>query len=124
MMIMMHFSGTLAEFLIQFVDKYRQYKWEIKDEVVNIYPSEKFREFLLPKILEVEIQSFSIRPKTSCWTFERQLSEIAAVKQVTDTYGLVPAGLNFTGVQIPQLGRNFALDVSSVTVRSLLNRVV
>jgi hypothetical protein len=34
------------------------------------------------------------------------------------------SGRNFTGVYLPQLGRNFNLDLSNTTLESLLNKVI
>jgi hypothetical protein len=117
-------SGTLSDLLTQFAEEYPEYDWEIKDSVVNIHPKKPFRDNVLGKILEVQVPSFSVTPKTNCWTLESRLTQIAGVKEITDAYGLQPQGLNFSGPQIPQLGRNFTLELTNVTIRSLLNRVV
>lgn len=40
------------------------------------------------------------------------------------TYGTSYRERNFRGGYIPQVGQNFALDVSNMTLRSTLNKVI
>lgn len=116
--------GTLAELLTQLVAQYDQYRWEIRDGVVNVFPREKYRDFIMERMLQANIEDLSIKEGTSCWALEDVLANSAGVKDVGDVYGLVRAGLNFSGFYFPQLGRHFTLDISNMTLQAALNTVV
>lgn len=117
-------KGALSDLLTQFVTRHDQYTWEIKDGVVNVFPHDSHRDAVLDELLQTEISSFAVQEKTSCWTLEDSLVNTPEVKRVLSIHGLTPRGRNHVGFYIPQVGRNFTLEVSNTSLRSILNQVV
>jgi hypothetical protein len=117
-------GGTLSEFLLRFVAQHQEYMWAINDEVLNIFPKEKYRDPIFKQLLGTELKTFSIREKTSCWALEDALVSTPEIKKALEALALQVSGRNFSGAYLPQLGRNFRLDISNTTLESLLNRVI
>lgn len=117
-------NGTLSELLTQFVTQHKQYVWEIRDGTVNVFPSENHRDPILKELLATEISKLSIKENTSAWELQNSLISAPEILKKREAYRIRPAGLNFTGLYFPQLGRDFTLDVSNVTMRWILNRVI
>lgn len=116
--------GPLTDLLTQFVRQHNQYTWEIKDGVVNIFPKSNYRDFVLDELLKVQISQFSVKENTGCWRLVDSLTNTVEVQNVLKTYGLARSGLNFSGGYFPQVGRHFKLDVSDMTVKTILNKVI
>lgn len=117
-------GGTLSEFLTRFVAQNEEYTWEIKDQVLSVFPKEKYRDPVFKELLGTHIKAFSISEKTSCWALEDTLLSTTEVKKILDAHALQVSGRNFSGAYIPQLGRSFKLDLSNTTLESLLNTVI
>lgn len=117
-------KGTLTDLLTQFARQHNQYTWKIKDGVVNIFPKQNYRDFVLDELLTVQISKFSVRENSSCFTLEESLTNTVEVRKILQTYGLARSGLNFSGVYFPQVGRHFKLDVSDMPVKTILNKVI
>lgn len=116
--------GTLTDLLTQFVNQHNQYTWEIKDGVVNIFPKPGYRDFILDELLKVKIRNFSVKENSGCLKLADSLTDTVEVQKVLKTYGMTRSGSNFSGAYFPQLGRRFKLDVSNMTVKAILNRVI
>lgn len=117
-------GGTLSELLTRFVAQHEEYTWEIQDEVVRVFPKEKYRDPDFKELLGTQLKTFSISEKTSCWALEDALVSTPEIKKILEAHSLQVSGRNFTGVYLPQLGRNFKLEVSNTTLGSLLNTVI
>lgn len=117
-------GGTLSELLTQFVARHNQYTWEIKDGVVNVFPKDGRRHPLFGELLETTISGFSINENTDCWTVADSLVTTPEIKQILEINGTTYRRRSFSGAYIPQLGRNFKLGVSNMTLRSILNKVI
>jgi hypothetical protein len=117
-------KGTLSDLLTQFARQHNQYTWEIKDGVVNIFPKQNYRDFVLDELLTVQISTFSVPENSSCFKLEESLTNTLEVRKILQTYGLSRSGLNFSGAYFPQVGRHFKLDVSEMTVKTILNKVI
>jgi hypothetical protein len=117
-------KGTLSELLSQFVVQHGQYAWEIRDGVVNIFPKDDYRDALFHNLLDTRIGRFTVKENTSCWTLAETLVSTPEMKGVLEAYGISYRAPDFSGFYIPQAGRHFKLDVSNVTLRSILNSVV
>jgi hypothetical protein len=117
-------GGTLSEFLTGFVAQHQEYTWEINDGVLNIFPKEKYRDPVFKKLLGTQLKTFSIPEKTSCWALEDALISTPEIKKALEAHALQVSGRNFSGTYLPQLGRNFRLDISNTTLESLLNTVI
>jgi len=117
-------GGTLSQFLNRFVAQHEEYTWELKDEVVSVFPKEKYRDPIFKELLGTRLKTFSIPEKTNCWALEDALVKTPEIKKVLEAHFLQVSGRNFSGGYLPQLGRNFKLDVSNTTLGSLLNTVI
>ena len=117
-------DGTLPELLDQFVKQTGRYEWFIEKGVVNIYPREQHRDAFLAQILSVRVKSFDVKKGTSCWDLQKLLFETPEIKSVMDLEGIEPAGTNFSGFYIPQLGRDFSIHVSNRKVKEILNQII
>lgn len=121
-------KGNLPDLLTQIIDQANraqdQYEWEIKDNVVNIFPKDKYRDLTLKSLLETNISSFSVKEKTGAATFTESLVETPEIKKFLETNGISYRRQIPNGFYIPQLGSNFTLNVSNITLRSILDKVI
>ena len=119
-------DGTLPELLDQFVSQNPKYDWFIENGVVNIFPRAQHRDPFLAEILSLRFKSFAIKKGTSSWALEELLFTSPEIKAVLDAKGIESAGsiANFSGGYIPQLGRDFSLNLSDSTTKQILNHVV
>jgi hypothetical protein len=117
-------KGTLTDLLTQFVKRHNQYTWKIEDGVVNILPKSNYRDFVLDELLKVQISKFSVKENTGCWTLVDSLTNTVEAQNVLKTYRMTRSGLNFSGGYFPQLGRQFKLDVTDMTLKTILNKVI
>ncbi|HEU4506635.1 MAG TPA: hypothetical protein VFR78_00255 [Pyrinomonadaceae bacterium] len=119
-------DGTLPELLDQFVSQNPKYDWFIENGVVNIFPRASHRDPFLAEILSLRLKSFAVNKGTSSWKLEELLFTSAEIKAVLDARGIESAGsiANFSGGYIPQLGRDFSLNLSGSTAKEILNHVV
>jgi hypothetical protein len=117
-------KGTLAELLSKLVTQHRQYDWQIRDGVVYVFPKDNYRDALFHHLLETKIRRFSVRENTSCWTLTESLAGTPEMKKILEANGTTYRAPSFTGPYIPQVGRHFKLDVSDLTLKSILDRVI
>jgi hypothetical protein len=117
-------KGTLTDLLTQFAKQHNEYTWEIKDGVVNVFPKYNYRNSVLDELLRVQISKFSVKENSSCWALVESLTNTVEVRNVLKTYGMTRSGLNFSGAYFPQVGRHFKLDVSDMTLKTILNKVI
>jgi len=117
-------KGTLTDLLNQFVKQHNQCTWEIEDGAVNIFPKSNFRDSVLAELLNVQIGKFSVKENSGCWALVDSLTNTVEVQKVLKTHMMTRSGLNFSGAYFPQLGRHFKLDVSDITLKTILNKVV
>lgn len=117
-------KGSLSDLLNEFVARHDQYGWEIKAGVVNIFPKDSYRDALFRDLLATQIDRFAVKKKTSCLDLAKSLAATPEVRKVLAAYGTSYRERNFTGSYIPQVGQNFALDVSNMTLKSMLNKVI
>ena len=116
-------KGTVAELLNQFVRAHNLYTWQTVDGVINIFPKDNYRDLAIADLLKTQIASFKIEQNTSCFRLVDSLLATPEVKKQMAASGIKQSGLNFSGGYFPQLGRTFTLDVSDMTLRSILNKV-
>jgi hypothetical protein len=119
-------NERLEEVFNQIVEQMENYKWEINDDVINIFPI-KGRDERFEKLLGINIQRF---------TFEKGKT----VEDITTNIQLLPEFLRFMGknklvftgmragadfILKAQYGRtiNVGMDFSNLTFRDLLNKI-
>jgi hypothetical protein len=117
-------KGSLSDLLNDFVARHQQYAWEIRDGVVNIFPKDNYRDALFRDLLATQIDSFAVKKNTNCFELAKSLAATSEVKKVLAIYGTSYRERSFSGGYFPQVGQNFALDVSNMTLRSTLNKVI
>ena len=79
---------------------------------------------MLDELLNVQISRFSVKANSGCSALVDSLTNTVEVQKVLKTRGMTRGGLNFSGAYFPQLGRHFKLDVSDMTVKTILNKVI
>jgi hypothetical protein len=116
-------SGTLKDALNSVVSQNPLYTWNIEDDVVNVFPKNN-REPLLKALLEARIETISIPPGTSRFSFRESLIKSPELKGILASFGVESNNEVFLSRDIAALGRGFSLSLSDVTVKSILNRVI
>ena len=117
-------EGTLSDLLTQFTARYDRYAWNIQGGVVNVSPKDAYRDTLFRDLLETGISRFSVKKNTSCRDLVRSLVETPEIRRVIEGHGTRYRARNFSGAYIPQVGREFTLDLSGVALKPLLNKVI
>ena len=119
-------NGTLSQVLDQIVDQMKNYKWEISDDVVNIFPV-KGRDPRFKELLETNISQFRLPGKS-------RVKDITAQIQLSREFNswLRKNDLHFIGSRSgadalidAQYGRQVepAMSFSKLTFRDLLNKI-
>jgi hypothetical protein len=116
--------GTLRQLLAQFVAEHQEYAWEIRNGVVSVFPKEQYRDAVLTQLLATEISSFSVKKRTSCWALSGALAATPEIKSILDANRMTHSPGYVGGFYVPQLGKNFALTVSQMNLKSILDKVV
>jgi hypothetical protein len=121
-------KGTLSDLLDQIISqinkKQNQYIWKINDGVVHVFPKQKYRDEILNSILEIKIKNFSVKKQSSCRGFTTSLIASSEINEALQVNGLSQTGWNFSGMYIPQVGKEFTFEVSDLTMRQILNKTV
>jgi len=117
-------DGTIQEVLKSIVDQNPIYKWEIRDDVINVFPRERNRDVLLKEVLETRLDHVSINKQTTRFTLKQTLCENAAVMKILNVYTVTPANETFGSRDLGKVGRDFSFIASNVSVASVLNRVI
>lgn len=117
-------GGSLSNLLTQFVAAHPEYTWKIDDGILNIFPKDDYRDPLLKQLLATEINSFSLAKRTSSWNFGQNLFATPEAKRLIDSYRVTYDTGYLGGFYIQQLGREYSFDVSTMPLRSILNKVV
>lgn len=116
--------GTLKELLTKLVGEHDQYLWEIKDGVVNVFPKGGCCDAMFGELLKTRIRSFSVEKKTSCGVVTRSLASTPEIKQFLEAKNISYLEQGVNGFYIPHVGDNFRLDVTNMTLRAILNKLI
>ena len=116
-------EGTIADLMGQIISQNNRYDWIIENGVVNIFPRDKYRDAFLAELLTVRVGRFAVSKNSDCFKLQNDLLNTPEIKAVIDAHGM-QTGTNFSGFYIPQLGRDFSLKASEITLKDLLNRIV
>ena len=116
-------KGTLADFLNKFVRAYNLYAWNITDGVISIFPKDGYRDLVIGELLKTRVTNYKVKENTNCWKAIDLLLATPEIRSKLKASGIAQSGLNFSGSYIPHLGREFTLDVSNMTVKSILNKI-
>ena len=116
-------EGTIADLMGQIINQNERYDWLIENGVVNVFPRDKYRNSFLAELLAVRIGNFAVDKNSDCWKLQNDLVNTPEIKAVINANGM-QIGTNFSGFYIPQVGKNFSLKVSDITLKALLNRII
>lgn len=117
-------KGTLSDLLAQFVAQHDEYTWKIENGVLSVFPKEDHRDPVVRELLLTEISSFSVREKTSAWSFGQNLLSTPETKRILELYGTTYDTGRVGGFYIQQLGQKFSFQVSGVQLKSILDKVI
>jgi hypothetical protein len=76
------------------------------------------------ELLLTEINSFSVREKTSAWSFGQNLLSTPETKRILELYGTTYDTGRVGGFYIQQLGQKFSFQVSGVQLKAILDKVI
>ena len=117
-------SGTVKDVLDAVASQCHDYTWELKDDVINVFPKRPNRDPLLENILAVRVKAFAIEEGTARIEFTKAVASSHEVSSLLEANGLKVEYEIFSKYDIGSLGRRFSVNVSDVTVKSLLNQVI
>jgi hypothetical protein len=117
-------DGTVQEVLDSIVNQNPIYKWEIRDDVINVFPRDRNRDILLKEMLETRLENVSFDKQTTRFMLRQMLCENAAVMKILEMYGVKPANETFTSRDFGKVGRDFSFYASNVSIATVLNRVI
>jgi hypothetical protein len=101
-----------------------QYMWEVKDDVINVFPKEALRDPVLQSILSTNIERLTIRKGMSRYNFRESLTGSDSVSKLLKESGVQAENEIFSSEGVAPLGRDFSLDVQNLTVGRILNSVI
>jgi hypothetical protein len=117
-------AGTVKDVLDAIATQCPDYTWELKDEVINVFPKRPNRDPLLENILAVRLKTFAIEKGTARIEFTKAVVSSHELSSLLEANGLSVEYEIFSKHDIRALGRRFSVNVSDVTVKSLLNQVI
>ena len=117
-------DGTLEDVLNSIVNQNPVYVWEVRDDVVNIFPRERNRDDLLKKVLETRLEKISVDRRTTRFTLKQTLCENGAVMKLLSLHDVKPANETVGSRDFGQVGRDFSLVAEDISVAKVLNRVI
>lgn len=114
---------TLQEVLDETVRKDPRYEWKIIDGVINVRPKSQ-RDGLLAKVLETRVDFFEIKRDSRLFQVRREILELPHVKALLEQEKVGYGPDVKLGGEFVKFGKDFALSLSNVTVREILNRII
>jgi hypothetical protein len=117
-------DGTVKELLDSIVNQNPTYKWEMRDDVINVFPQDRSRDILLKDILETRLEKISLDKQTTRFMLRQILCENAAVMKILNMNDVKPANETFTSRDFGKVGRDFSFSASDVSIATVLNRVI
>lgn len=78
---------------------------------------------MVRELLLTEISNFSVREKTSAWSFGQNLLSTPETKRILELYGTTYDTGRVGGFYIQQLGQKFSFQVSGVQLKAILDKV-
>jgi hypothetical protein len=117
-------KGTLSDLLAQFVAQHDEYTWKIENGVLSVFPKEDHRDPVVRELLLTEISSFSVREKTSAWSFGQNLLSTPETKRILELSGTTYDTGRVGGFYIQQLGQKFSFEISGVRLKAILDKVI
>jgi hypothetical protein len=117
-------NGTVEDVLNTIVNQRPIYSWEIRDNVINVFPREANRDFLLKEVLETKLEKVGIYKQTTRFNLRETLCKNAAVMKLLTQHQVIPANESFLSRDFGRLGRDFSFEASNVSMVTVLNSVI
>lgn len=123
--ISLDFEGRpLREILDAIIAQDHRYEWKLIDGVINVFPKTA-RDLVLKDLLETRVRHFTIDKGTGRFDIGVRITEIPEVRAKLERAGIsYGAGGFISNADFAEAGPEFALDVSGLTLREILNRIV
>lgn len=119
-------NKRLKEVFDTIVQQMKYYDWEIKEDVVNIFPK-KGRDLRLKKLLETNISSFKFEIGETIWQITTKIKELPEIKKFANENNFYFSGERTGLVSIleSQYGKKIdvEMDFSNITFKELLNKI-
>jgi len=117
-------SGTLRDALDAVISQNPLYTWNMTDDVINVVPRALSRDLFLKALLETRFQNFSIERGEPRIHIRESLTTRPELRRLLKASGVRAVNETFISRDSRPLDRDFSLDVSNLTVRTILNRVI
>lgn len=117
-------DGTIKDLLNSVVRQRTLYIWEVRDNVINVFPKENNRDLSLKSLLESKFKKFLIKKGTSRFGLREAITKSLELKDLLDKNNIIIENEVFTSRDIAMLGREFSIERSDVSLKSLLNEVI
>jgi len=120
-------DGSVEEVFTQIVKQMENYKWEINDDVVNIYPANG-RDKRFEELMGTSVKWFTLEKDKKIYDITTNIMLLPEFRNFIRKYKF-----RFTGVRVgttflvdAQYGRvlDVGMDFSDLTFRDLLNRII
>jgi len=113
----------LQDVLDDIVKKDPRYEWQIVDGVINVRPKSQ-RDGLLANVLETRVDVFEIKRDSRLFQVKREILELPHVRALLEQEKVAYGPDVKLGGEFAKFGQDFSLNVSNVTVREILNRII
>jgi hypothetical protein len=115
--------ATLKDVLTNLIPEDSLYSWEVRDEVINVFPKGR-REPLLSSLLDTSIKNVSVSRATSRFGFSYAITGDARIRAVLASFGVEPNNEAYSSHDILGFGKNFSLNMSDSPLRVVLNKLI
>lgn len=116
-------NGKLEDVLNQIVRQMKIYKWEINDDVVNIFPI-RGRDKRYKNLLELKIKYFNLRKPFDIGSIRKEIFNLPEVIKFLEKNEIFST-VYLSSTLLENLDRLIYLDIefSDLTLRELLNKI-
>jgi hypothetical protein len=116
-------NAPLNEVVNSIVSQMKNYVWDIKDGVINIYPMQG-RDPIFERFLDVKISSFTVSKQSSLRSIKYKLMGLPEVMAFLRANEIVSSNLH-PGVLDSAANRQIGIDLkfADLTIGQLLNRI-
>jgi hypothetical protein len=116
-------EGTFSDVLTTIFDQAQDFRWELRDGVINVIPKGPYSDGLLSEIINTRINRFSIDQGVSKMQIRHALTKCPEIQKIIGDNSLeVDDGTFSEGLR--SLGKGFSLHLSNTSIRDVLNSIV
>jgi len=115
-------SGTLKEILDSLVAQEPLYQWEVRDGVINVFPTQSRDEFL-KKLLETNIEKFSPKKGINKFKLRDVIVDLSEIKALLEAENIEVIKRYYPTRRSIYTNDEVDLSISNTNVRGVLNKV-